>query len=81
VAEEAGCLGDGSSLNDMSGLKRPKNVTFGTKVASSTRMTCTLSFSGKKFLIEAKFAKNVKIWLKTPFFSLYLPEVSCAKLQ
>jgi len=32
------------SPNDISGLRRPKNVKFGTKVASSTRMMHTLRF-------------------------------------
>jgi len=30
--------------NDISGLRRPKNVKYGTKVASSMRMMCTLRF-------------------------------------
>jgi len=37
------------ALNDISGLRRPKNVIFGTKVASSTKMMHTLRFSEKKF--------------------------------
>jgi len=49
------------SPNDISGLRRPKNVKFGTKVASSTRMMHALRFLEKRFLIVAKFAhKNSK---------------------
>jgi len=43
------------SPNDISGLRGPKNVKFGTKVASSTRID--LDF-WKRFLIAAKFAKD-----------------------
>jgi len=35
------------SPNDISWLRRPENVKFGTKVASSTRMMHTLRFLGK----------------------------------
>jgi len=38
------------SPNDMSRLRRLKNVKFGTKVGSSKRMMCTLRFLGKVFL-------------------------------
>jgi len=34
---------------DISGLTRPKNIKFGTKVASSMRMMCTLRFLEKVF--------------------------------
>jgi len=44
------CVGDCFvfSPNDVSGLRRPENVKFGTKEASSTRMMCALGFLGKK---------------------------------
>jgi len=48
------------SPNDISGLRRPKNDKFGTKVASSTGMMRALIFFEKVFLIVAKFAKTVK---------------------
>jgi len=35
------------SRNDISGLRMPKNIKFGTKVASSTRMMHTLRFLEK----------------------------------
>jgi len=41
------CLGEWVTVfspNDSSGLRRPKNVKFGTKVASSTRMMYALRF-------------------------------------
>jgi len=47
----------GFSPNDISGPRSPKNVGFGTNVASSTRMMHTLRFLGK-FLIVAKFARK-----------------------
>jgi len=47
------------SPNDISGLRRPKNIKFGTKVASSLRMMHALRFL-EKFLIAVKFAKNAK---------------------
>jgi len=37
------------SPNDVSGPRRPKNVKFGTKVASITRMKRTLRFLDKVF--------------------------------
>jgi len=37
------------SPNDMLGLRRPKNVKFGTKVASSIRMMHALRFLEKVF--------------------------------
>jgi len=37
------------SPNDISGLRRPTNVKFCTKVASSTRMMCALRFLEKSF--------------------------------
>jgi len=39
-------------------MRRPKNVKFDTKVASSTRMMYALRFLKKRFLIAAKFAKS-----------------------
>jgi len=38
-----------SSPKDISALRRSKNLKFGTKVASSTRMMRTLRFWEKKF--------------------------------
>jgi len=46
----------GFSPSDISGPKWPKNVKFGTKVASNTRMMRTL----EKLLIAAKLTKNAK---------------------
>jgi len=37
------------SSNDLSGLRRPQNVKFGTKVVSSTRVMRTLIFLEKVF--------------------------------
>jgi len=37
------------SPNNISGLRRPKNVKFGTKVASSVRMMCAPRFLEKVF--------------------------------
>jgi len=45
------------STSDISGLRRLKNVKFGTKAASSTRMMRNYTF-GKSFLIVAKMTKN-----------------------
>jgi len=45
------------SLNDISGLRRPKSVKFDTKAASSTGMMHTLGVL-ESFLIVAKFAKK-----------------------
>jgi len=39
----------GFSPNDISGLRRPKNVEFGTKVVSSTRVMLALGFLEKVF--------------------------------
>jgi len=56
------------SPNDISGLGWPKNLKFGIKVTSSTRMMRAIDFL-KKFLIVAKFAKkHVEIGQKTPIF-------------
>jgi len=37
------------SPNDVSGMRRPKNVTFGTKLASRTTVMCALRFLEKGF--------------------------------
>jgi len=37
------------SPNNISGLRRPENVKFGTKVESSMRMMCALRFLEKVF--------------------------------
>jgi len=55
--ELVGRVVDFFSPNDMSGLT-PKNVKFGTKVASSTRMMRALGF-WNSFLIVAKFARKI----------------------
>jgi len=57
------------SPNDISGLRRTKDVKFNTKVASSMRMMHALRF------LE-KVVKNMKNRPKTPFFLFYLPEIS-----
>jgi len=44
------------SPHDIPGLRRPNNVKFGTKVASSTRMMQALRFLEKVF--AGKFAKK-----------------------
>jgi len=54
------------SPNDISGLRGPKNVNFGTKVASSRRRMHALF--GKSAVIAAKFAKNAKIRQKRQFY-------------
>jgi len=56
----SGCVGDCFFPDDISGLRRHKNVKFGTKVASNTSMMRTLRFLEENFLIVAKFenAKN-----------------------
>jgi len=43
-------MADCFSPNDISGLKKLKNVEFGTKVASSTRMMSALRFLEKFFI-------------------------------
>jgi len=50
------CLG-GFSPNNISGLRRPKNITFAIKMASSTKMMCTLKLL-QSFSILAKMAKK-----------------------
>jgi len=45
------------SLSDISGLRRPKNVKFGTKVASSMRTMRAFRFL-ECFLIAGKNAKK-----------------------
>jgi len=45
------------SPNDISGLRRPKNVKFGTKVTSSARMMCALRYL-ESFLICGKICKK-----------------------
>jgi len=61
------------SANDISGLRRPKNVKFGTKVASSTRIVRALRLLDK-FLIAAKVAKNraKMCFIKTPAQAAYM---------
>jgi len=46
------------SPNNIASLRRPKNVKFGTKVASSTRMMRTLRFLKKVF----KLWQNRRFW-------------------
>jgi len=48
------------SPNNISGLRRPKNVKFGIKVASSMRMMHAHRFFKEKVLIVAKFAKTAE---------------------
>jgi len=48
-----------SSPDNISELRRPKNIKFGTQVASSTRMMCALTIL-EKFFNVAKLAKNSK---------------------
>jgi len=54
------------SPNDMSGLRRPKNVGFGTEVAFSTRMMRALGFlevfNGGKVCKNASFPKTLALW-------------------
>jgi len=59
------------SPNDISGLRRPKNVKFGTKVASSRRMMRALRFL-EKFLIVTKLAFLAYFWrfLQNAIFSI-----------
>jgi len=50
------------SPNDISVPRISKNVKFGTKVASRTRMMHTHTLGlGKNFFIVAKFAKIAKL--------------------
>jgi len=51
------------SPNDISGLRRPKNVKFGTKVASSMKMMNTLRFLEKGFNCH-KICKKMPIFQK-----------------
>jgi len=46
------------SPNDISGLRRLNSIKFGTRVASSTRMTHKVKFLEEVFLTVAKFAKK-----------------------
>jgi len=55
------------SPNDILGLRRPKNIKFGTKVASGMTMMHTLRFL-ESSLIVSNFAKNAKRRTKTPIF-------------
>jgi len=55
----SGWVGDFFSPN-ISGLRRPKDIVFGTKVVSSTTMMCTLRFLEKLFLIVAKLAIRLR---------------------
>jgi len=62
-------VGDRLTPNDISGLRRPKSVKFGTKVAFNTRMMRALGFL-ESFLIVEKFAKNrPKMTKMSTFFS------------
>jgi len=62
------------SPNDISGLRRPKNVKFGTKVAFSTRMMHALRFLEKKFSCAkiGIFGVLFPFLCKTPFFQKHL---------
>jgi len=53
------------SHNDISVMRRPKNIKFDTKVGSSTRMIRTLRFL-ESFLVVAEFAKNAENRPKMP---------------
>jgi len=58
------------SPNDISGLRRPNNIKFGTKVASSMRMIDTLRFL-EKFFDAAKFVeKTAKNGTKCEFYKI-----------
>jgi len=46
------------SPNDISGLRRPKNFKFATKVASSTRMMHTLRFLAQVFYLWENLQKT-----------------------
>jgi len=46
------------SPNDISGLRRPKDIEFGTEVASSTRMMHAVRFFWKKFFKCGKICKK-----------------------
>jgi len=64
-------VGGRFSPSGISRLRRPKNIKFGIKVASSTRIMHALIFLGK-FLIAAKLQKNAKktkMPKKSTFFS------------
>jgi len=67
----------GVLVGDISGLRRPNNVRFATKVASSTRMMCTLRFL-ESFKIAAKFAKECEKWLKMPKKSALFSTCYCS---
>jgi len=51
-------VGDCFSTNDISALRRPKNVKLGRKMESSTRIMHALRFLEKNFSIAAEFAKK-----------------------
>jgi len=63
------------SPNDISGLRRPKNIKFGTKVASSIRMMCALRF-WKKFFSCGKTSVLGYFWhfLQNANFSIPLAQ-------
>jgi len=46
--------------NDISGLSRPKNIKFGTKMVSSIRMMCALRFLEKVFKLWPGLQKMPK---------------------
>jgi len=48
------------SPDDISGLRRPKNIKFGTNVVSSTRMMRTLRFPQIVFYLRQNFKKCQK---------------------
>jgi len=53
-------MGDRFSPSDISGLRRPKNVKFGTKaVSGDTEDDACTSMFGKKFLKCGRNCKNV----------------------
>jgi len=55
------------SPNDISGLRRPENIKFVTKVASSTRMMHALRLFEKKIYCGTIFKKMPKICQKCQF--------------
>jgi len=59
------------SPNDISRLRRPKNVKFGTKVGFSTRMMRTLDFWKKFFNCTRICKRRPEIGQKTPKMSAY----------
>jgi len=66
------------SLNNISGLRRSKNVKFGTKVASIMRMMHALRILEKVFLIVATFARMLPKKSKNANFSKTLAQFHLA---